>query len=69
MRAASCVVSDATKMANVRGTPMRAAIGTGVPRIRTFPGTRNGRSSSGSVKRRRTTAICAAVKAMSTPKL
>ncbi len=67
--AASWVKSAAIQRATVSGAPISAASGTGTPRSRTFPGTRNGRSRSGSLKRRRTTASWAAVKAMSTPKL
>ena len=67
---ASCVTSASDPDANVSGAPTSASSGTGVPRpahLRAAPGT--GARGSGSVKRSRTTATCAAVNASSTPKL
>ena len=73
--AASITYTERPAFKNASGQACRevryanGGTGTAVPRIRTFQGTRKGRSSPGSVKRRRTTASWAAVNAIKTPKL
>src|SRR6185437_4527276 len=64
-----CVAIAATKIAVVATAPTMLGSGTSVPLHRIESGTRKGRSAAGFEKRSFTTASCAAVNAMSTPKL
>ena len=68
-RAPMCVTIEITKTLAVSSAPTSEGIGTRTPRTRTLSPTRNGRRRSGCVRRSRTIASCAAVKASSTPKL
>ena len=69
MAAPPCVNRETIQSANVSTAPTIGSTGMSTAPTRTLPGTRKGRSRSGSRMRNRTTASWPAVMAMSTPKL